>query len=145
MSFFRWKKGYVELRVKYTLPTFCSSWFFPFLVYQSLCLLHTLAVFGLPPEYTIFGIRTIHQWNSCSRQRKMCCLISCLTFSFNVCTTMLMSTSIISFNNVCSICLRALGNASLLMASIRVRKFLRTSPLFLIKCINQDSSICCFH
>jgi hypothetical protein len=63
----------------------------------------------------------------------------------NVCTTMIMSTSIISVNNVCSICLRALGNTSLLMSSIRVRKFLHTSPLFLIQCINQDSRVCCFH
>jgi hypothetical protein len=55
-----------------------------------------------------------------------------------------MPASIICVNNVCSISLRAVENALLLMPSIRVKKFLHTSPFFLIQGINQDSRICCF-
>ena len=74
---------------------------------------------------------------------RMFCLISCLISSFNICTTMLISDSIICVNNVCSISLRAVENASLPMPSLRVKEFLHTSPFFLVQGINQVSRICC--
>jgi hypothetical protein len=40
--------------------------------------------------------------------------------------------------------LRAVENASLLMPTIRMKKFLHASPFFLIQGINQDSKMCCF-
>lgn len=75
---------------------------------------------------------------------RTCCLISCLIYSFNVRTTMLIFASIICVNNVWSISLRAVENASLLMPTIRMKKFLHTSPFFLIQGINQDWKTCCF-
>jgi len=55
-----------------------------------------------------------------------------------------MSTSIICVNNLYSISLRAVESASLLMPSVRVKKFLHAFSFFLIQGINQDSRICCF-
>lgn len=89
--------------------------------------------------YIIYSSGTLVAGNE-----RICCLISCLTSSFKVCTTMLMSTSIICVNNVCSISLPAVENASLLITSIRMKKLLHTSPYFLIQGNNQESRICCF-
>jgi len=51
---------------------------------------------------------------------------------------MLIFASIICVSYVCSISLRAVENASLLMSTICMKKFLHTSPFFLIQGINQD-------